>query len=174
MHHAHASAGRASARSPVPPSASASPSGSPGPTGSIRTTEQAAELLGIEPNTSIPKVKRHNTDELAVVPGRHDPLSDSYRTLRSLIAFLDAGNQALGDRGSITVVVSPGPSDGKTSVTANVAAALVESSEAHRGGQHRLPPPDPQLPPRRGQRRTRRSQPARRRTRPARTVPRPR
>jgi Mrp family chromosome partitioning ATPase len=95
----------------------------------IRTSEQAAELLGLEPNTSIPKVKRHRTGELAVVPGRHDPLSDSYRTLRSLIAFLDAGNPALGERGSITVVVSPGPSDGKTSVTANVAAALVESGE---------------------------------------------
>jgi Mrp family chromosome partitioning ATPase len=95
----------------------------------IRTSEQAAELLGLEPNTSIPKVKRYKPNELAVVPGRHDPLSDSYRTLRSLIAFLDAGNTSLGDRGSITVVVSPGPSDGKTSVTANVAAALVESGE---------------------------------------------
>jgi Mrp family chromosome partitioning ATPase len=95
----------------------------------IRTGEQAAELLGLEPNAIIPKVKRHRTGELTVTPGRHDPLSDSYRTLRSLIAFLDAGNDTLGDRGSITVVVSPGPADGKTSVTANVASALVESGE---------------------------------------------
>lgn len=93
----------------------------------IRTDEQATELLGMGINTTIPAVRHHSTAELAVRPGQHGPLPDSYRTLRSMIAFLDATNEKLSDRASITVVVSPGPSDGKTSIAANLAAAMVES-----------------------------------------------
>ena len=43
-----------------------------------------------------------------------------------MIAFLDAGREHDG-RAAVTLVVSPGSGDGKTSVTANLAAAFVES-----------------------------------------------
>jgi Mrp family chromosome partitioning ATPase len=61
------------------------------------------------------------------VPERHDPLSDSYRTLRSIISFVDGANPDVEDRGAIVLVVSPGPGDGKTSLTANLTAAFVEA-----------------------------------------------
>ena len=93
----------------------------------IRTPQQAEEVLGLAANTAIPAVRHHDTSVLAVSQGRHDPLSDSYRTLRSMLVFLDNENTDLGDRASVTLVVSPGPGDGKTSVTANLAAAMVES-----------------------------------------------
>jgi Mrp family chromosome partitioning ATPase len=93
----------------------------------IRTPQQAEEVLGLAANTSIPAVRHHDSSVLAVSPGRHDPLSDSYRTLRSMLVFLDNENPELRDRASVTLVVSPGPGDGKTSVTANLAAAMVES-----------------------------------------------
>jgi Mrp family chromosome partitioning ATPase/capsular polysaccharide biosynthesis protein len=92
----------------------------------IRTTDQLTELLGIEANTAIPAVRHHKPDKLAVRPGQYGPLSDSYRTLRSMIAFLDAGREHPG-KAAVTLVVSPGSGDGKTSVTANLAAAFVES-----------------------------------------------
>ena len=93
----------------------------------IRSVEQAEELLGLPANTTIPLVKRHDTSVLAVTPGRHDPLSDSYRTLRSMLVFLDNEKPELRERASVTLVVSPGPADGKTSVSANLVAAMVES-----------------------------------------------
>ena len=93
----------------------------------IRTPHQAEELLGLPASTAIPAVRHHDSSVLAVSAGRHDPLSDSYRTLRSMLVFLDNENPELRDRASLTLVVSPGPGDGKTSVTANLAAAMVES-----------------------------------------------
>jgi Mrp family chromosome partitioning ATPase len=93
----------------------------------IRTPQQAEEVLGLAASTSIPAVRHHDGSVLAVTTGRHDPLSDSYRTLRSMLMFLDTENAELRDRASITLIVSPGPGDGKTSVTANLAAAMVES-----------------------------------------------
>jgi len=93
----------------------------------IRTDEQATELFDMGVTTTIPAVRHHSTDQLAVRPGQHGPLSDSYRTLRSMIAFLDTANEQLASRASVTIVVSPGPADGKTSISANLAAAMVES-----------------------------------------------
>jgi Mrp family chromosome partitioning ATPase len=93
----------------------------------IRAPQQAEEVLGLAANTAIPAVRHHDSSVLAVSPGRHEPLSDSYRTLRSMLAFLDNENPELRDRASVTLVVSPGPGDGKTSVSANLAAAMVES-----------------------------------------------
>jgi Mrp family chromosome partitioning ATPase len=93
----------------------------------IRTPQQAEEVLGLAVNTAIPAMRHHDSSVLAVTPGRHEPLSDSYRTLRSMLVFLDNEKPALRDRASVTLVVSPGPGDGKTSVSANLAAAMVES-----------------------------------------------
>jgi Mrp family chromosome partitioning ATPase len=93
----------------------------------IRTPQQAVEVLGLAANTAIPAVRHHDNSVLAVAQGRHDPLSDSYRTLRSMLVFLDNENVELRDRASVTLIVSPGPGDGKTSVSANLAAAMVES-----------------------------------------------
>jgi Mrp family chromosome partitioning ATPase len=93
----------------------------------IRTREQAEELVGIGAHAVIPAVSDYNPNELVVVPERHDPLSDSYRTLRSVISFLEAGKTRSATDASVVLVVSPGSGDGKTSVTANLTAAFVET-----------------------------------------------
>lgn len=96
----------------------------------IRTREQAEAVVDLRARVVIPKVRTEHRG-LAVTNGRHDALSDSYRTLRNVIAFVQ-GSLAPTSGARITVVVSPGPAEGKTSLAANLAAAFVE------GGQETL------------------------------------
>jgi Mrp family chromosome partitioning ATPase len=93
----------------------------------IRSREQAEELMAMRARVAIPKV-RHSEGGVVVTGGRHDPLSDSYRTVRNVVGFVQNG---LADvkRARITLVVSPGPGDGKTSLAANLASAFVEVGE---------------------------------------------
>lgn len=93
----------------------------------VRSREQVEQLLGATVHATIPYLDNHEPGELAVVPNRHDPLSDSYRTVRSIIAFADSNNKRPPGQAAITVVVSPGPGDGKTSMSANLASAYVEA-----------------------------------------------
>ena len=94
----------------------------------IRTREQAEEVMGMRARVVVPKVADDNDGGLVVVTGRHDALSDSYRTLRNLVGFVQSGVEPL-DRAPITLVVSPGPGDGKTSLAANLGAAFRETGE---------------------------------------------
>lgn len=94
----------------------------------IRTREQAEDILGMRARVVVPKVADDNGGGLVVVTGRHDALSDSYRTLRNLVGFVQAGIDH-ADRAPITLVVSPGPGDGKTSAAANLGAAFTETGE---------------------------------------------
>ncbi|MDO8362925.1 MAG: hypothetical protein Q7V88_08505 [Actinomycetota bacterium] len=98
----------------------------------VRSRAQAELLYGGQVSVVIPDVSGAG-NEVAVRPERHDQLSDSYRTLRSMLSFAEAARTA-GDgsepRGAaVTLVVSPGSGDGKTSIAANLAAALVETNK---------------------------------------------
>jgi Mrp family chromosome partitioning ATPase len=92
----------------------------------IRTREQAEDIFGMRARVTIPKTNDADRDRVVVSKGRHDPLADSYRTLRNVVSFVQAGR---GGKGSapVTLVVSPGPGDGKTSAAANLAAAYAET-----------------------------------------------
>jgi Mrp family chromosome partitioning ATPase len=94
----------------------------------IRSREQAEDILGLRARVTIPKVADDEQGGLVVVTGRHDALSDSYRTLRNLVGFIQSGAEPEG-RAPITLVVSPGPGDGKTSAAANLGAAFRETGE---------------------------------------------
>lgn len=94
----------------------------------IRTREQAEDIMGMRARVVVPKVADDNEGGLVVVTGRHDALSDSYRTLRNLVGFVQSGLDPLG-RAPMTLVVSPGPGDGKTSAAANLGAAFSETDE---------------------------------------------
>ena len=95
----------------------------------IRSRAQAELLYGGQVSVVIPDVGGAG-DGLAVRPDRHDQLSDAYRTLRSMLSFAEAAEREPGvaQRASITLVVSPGSGDGKTSIAANLAASLVETN----------------------------------------------
>jgi tyrosine-protein kinase Etk/Wzc len=92
----------------------------------IRTLEQAEELLGLRTRVQIPTSADAGKAGLVVAHGRQDPLSDSYRTMRNVVAFVHEGLE-LEHRARITLVVSPGPGEGKTSLAANLAAAFAET-----------------------------------------------
>lgn len=95
----------------------------------LRTREQAEEALGLPAHVMIPAIAGHRSGDLAVVPNRHDPLSDSFRTLRSVVSYMDAASPRAEGRGPITLVVSPGSGDGKTTVASNLACAFVEAGQ---------------------------------------------
>ncbi len=92
----------------------------------IRTKEQAEEVLDLRSRVVIPKVRDKDRDQLIVASTRHDSLSDSYRTVRNIVDFIQS-HETARDGAQVTLVVSPGPGDGKTSLSANVAAAIAES-----------------------------------------------
>lgn len=96
----------------------------------IRSRAQAELLYGGQVSVIIPDVGGAG-EGLAVRPDRHDQLSDSYRTLRSMLTFGEAARREDGvpTRAAIVLVVSPGSGDGKTSIAANVAASLVETNK---------------------------------------------
>jgi Mrp family chromosome partitioning ATPase len=94
----------------------------------IRSKDQAEEIMGMRARSTIPKVKSTERDHVIVRPGRHDPLSDSYRTVRNVVRFVQGGLET-GPAARVTLVVSPGPGDGKTSMAANLAAAFAESGD---------------------------------------------
>lgn len=90
----------------------------------IRSQEQAEEAVGVRARVLIPKVSS-TQGGVVVRSGAQGPLPDSYRTVRNVVTFVQNG---LPERegGRVTLVVSPGPGDGKTSVSANLGAALAE------------------------------------------------
>ena len=93
----------------------------------IRTRQQAESIFGLRMQVAIPITAKEVAEGLVVVPGRHDALADAYRTLRSVVGFVEAGAARAVGRAPIVLVVSAGSGDGKTSVSANLAAAFVET-----------------------------------------------
>jgi Mrp family chromosome partitioning ATPase len=94
----------------------------------LRTREQAEEAMDLRARAVIPKVKDVDRDGLVVATGRHDAISDAYRTVRNVVGFVLGGVDTQG-RAPVVLVVSPGASDGKTSLAANLAAAFAETGK---------------------------------------------
>jgi len=92
----------------------------------IRRRAQAEAILGIRSQVTIPSIPWTGERLLAVRRDRHDPVADAYRALRSVVTL---ANQDRNDPsiGAVTLVVSSGSGDGKTTATANLAAAFVET-----------------------------------------------
>jgi len=97
----------------------------------IRNREHAEAVFGGTSSTNIPLVSTKG-ERLDVMPERHDQLSDSYRTLRSVVTFSQAHDldHDIDDISpKVTLVVSACAGDGKTSVAANLAAAFAETGK---------------------------------------------
>ena len=93
----------------------------------IRTVEQAEQIFGVRAQLAIPYATGSDLMGIAIQHDRHDGLSDAYRRLRSIVSFVEGGLEKPDGIAALTLVVSAGPSEGKTSVTSNLAAAIVES-----------------------------------------------
>ena len=94
----------------------------------LRTREQAESIMDMRARVTIPKVRDSDRDQIVVTTGRHDPLSDAYRTVRNVVGFV-MGEHHRPDPAQVVLVVSPGPGDGKTSLAANLAAAMAENGK---------------------------------------------
>ncbi len=92
----------------------------------IRSRVQAEAIVGVRSQVVIPDSVDRNLG-IVVVPERHDPLSDSYRTLRSVVGFIESGSAHAEGRVPVVLVVSGSSGDAKTSVAGNLAAAFVET-----------------------------------------------
>ena len=92
----------------------------------IRRRTQAEAILGVEARLTIPGAPRTTERRIAVRRDRHDPVADSYRALRSVLR-LAHGRRADQSGAPVTLVLSAGAGDGKTTATGNLAAAFVES-----------------------------------------------
>lgn len=92
----------------------------------VRRRAQAEAILGVRSQVSIPAVPSSGQRLLAVRRDRHDPVADAYRALRSIVTL---ANQDRHDTtvGAVTLVVSAGSGDGKTTVTTNLVAAFLET-----------------------------------------------
>ncbi|WP_040491423.1 hypothetical protein [Ilumatobacter nonamiensis] len=92
-----------------------------------RSRDQIEEMMGMRARVAIPLVRK-TEGGVVVTEGRHDALSDAYRTVRNVVGFVQSTLPPV-DRARVTLVVSPGPGDGKTSLSANLAAAFIETGE---------------------------------------------
>jgi len=93
----------------------------------LRTREQIEQALDLQAQVAIQRVADPDASQVVVVPDRHDALSDSFRTLRSVIGFVESGTPRTDNRAPIVLVVSASSGDGKTTITSNLAAAFVET-----------------------------------------------
>jgi len=94
----------------------------------VRTAEQAERITGLRPRVLIPRARDEASVARIVTPERHDMLADAYRTLRNVVGFVNASLPPV-DRARVMLVVSPGASEGKTTVVSNLAATLAETGQ---------------------------------------------
>jgi len=91
----------------------------------LRSREQAEEVTGLRVRVELPFVRDDTRLARVLDSLQHDPLADGYRTVRNVVGFVH-GSLPVVDRARVTLVVSPGPGEGKTSLTANLAASFAE------------------------------------------------
>ena len=92
----------------------------------LRSREQAETVTGLRARVIIPKAVDDRHAQAILTSGRHDSLSDAYRTLRNVVGFVHGSLPAV-QRARITLVVSPGPGEGKTTLVSNLAATFAET-----------------------------------------------
>lgn len=94
----------------------------------VRTAEQVERITGLRPRVLIPRGRDESAVSRIVTPERHDMLADAYRTLRNVVGFVHSTLPPV-DRARVVLVVSPGASEGKTTVVSNLAATLAETGQ---------------------------------------------
>jgi len=91
----------------------------------LRSREQAEETTGLRVRVEVPFVRDEARLTLVLDSLQHDALADAYRTVRNVVGFVHGSLPAV-DRARVTLVVSPGPGEGKTSLSGNLAASFAE------------------------------------------------
>ncbi len=103
---------------------------------SIRTAEDIKRylnmpFLGLVPKVSIKDVPSNNTrhvaDTIVALNPRSNP-SEAYRSLRTTVTFSLLNDHYISiDQGAVLLITSPGPSEGKSCIAANLGIAMAQS-----------------------------------------------
>lgn len=91
----------------------------------IETSEQATQTLGYSVLATITRFGRSGDqypDGLITLHNPHSPIAEQYRTLRTNLIF-SSGNHGK----KAFIITSPGPAEGKSITTANLAIALADA-----------------------------------------------
>ena len=107
----------------------------------MKNPEDVQKALGLTTLGAVPVIKLDDGSELVVVSQSQSPVSEAYRVLRTNLQFA-----AVGRTLDTLMVTSPGPGEGKSMTTANLAAALAQGGrrvilvdgDLHRPRQHRV------------------------------------
>ena len=91
----------------------------------IKSPHDIERTAGLSTLGGIELLKINNRNEgLIVAKAPRSPAAEAYRQIRTNIQFIDVDNQA-----KTLLITSANPSEGKTTVTANLAAALAQSGK---------------------------------------------
>lgn len=102
----------------------------------IRSRAQVEAITGLPVLAEIPKLDKGETRSkgLSVIDAAAGIAGERYRAARTSVLFAleDTGSSVASDDGSaplapVVMVTSPGPSEGKTTTAANIAAAMADS-----------------------------------------------
>jgi Mrp family chromosome partitioning ATPase len=95
----------------------------------IRDRRRAEQAYGVPVVAELPSLRRRERGtRLLVGPAEHTHAAESYRTLRTSLAFLAAEGEN-PPRCLVVLVTSASPAEGKTTVAANLAAAFAETGQ---------------------------------------------
>ena len=92
----------------------------------IRRRNQAEAIFGTRAQLTIPASYRITERAIWVRRDRNDSIGNAYRALRSVLSLAHHDRDDTS-RAPITLMISSGPGDGKTTATANLAAAFAET-----------------------------------------------
>lgn len=92
----------------------------------VRTSERAAEVLGLPVLGTIARYGEKGrfgySDRLLTSPKMPNAVAESYRALRTNLLFARGGGEQ-----AVFIVTSPGPIEGKTTTTANLAVSMAQA-----------------------------------------------
>ena len=109
----------------------------------VRTAADAEAAFGVPVVGEIPLLPRRYRNELVMVTQPASPFAESFRSLRSLVVFMQLasderrraatdGGEGEGDEGEgfVVLVTSPMAAEGKTTVAAHLGASFAESGQS--------------------------------------------
>ena len=88
-----------------------------------------APVLAVVPKTRRVLRKKSPEDMIITLADPISPASDAYRALRAGVIYLDADLKPGITRMKVLLITSPGPREGKSTVTANLAVALAKAEK---------------------------------------------
>jgi capsular exopolysaccharide synthesis family protein len=98
----------------------------------IRTREQAQEAFALPVVAEVPVLPRgrRHRNEILSLKRPASPFAEAYRVLRTVLLLSRPGTPGVDETFRVFLLTSPGPSEGKTTSVAHLAAAFAEAGRS--------------------------------------------